>query len=151
MNRTTTLVRRLTLATILTMILNVTLAVPGHVWADDAVASEPAIRAAEIHGGGDWQKRGVSKSAGRQWHLDLQRAPDGTLTGWVDLQGSPLGSGGTLHAKLDGTRLSGTITGNDGQTIAKVQGELTKQGFRGTYTDRTGEVGDWEWQGELPQ
>lgn len=147
MIRTTWFVRPLTLALHLAMIF----AAPLPVLAADAVDAEPVIRSTEIHGDGDWQTRGVSKSAGRQWHLDLQRGPDDTLTGRVQLQGSPLGSAGTLHARIDGTHLSGTITGDDGQTIAKVQGELTKEGFRGTYTDRTGEVGDWEWQGELPQ
>ncbi len=117
----------------------------------DSDPAAPALRAERLVGGGDWQVHGKNKLANQHWNLDLRRGPGNTLEGTVDLSGSPLATHGIVRAKLQGVIVDGTITGEDGELVATIHGYLTKLGCEGTYTDRTGETGNWEWQGQLPE
>lgn len=141
---------RIWLSTVPTLAIVSTLAVAGVASADGDVGGL-VPRAERMLGAGDWQTHGRNKLANQHWNLDLRRGPGNTLEGTVDLTGSPLATRGIVKAKLQGVIVDGTITGEDGELVATIHGYLTKLGCEGTYTDRTGETGKWEWQGQLPE
>ena len=112
------------------------------------VAERPTI--ARLRGGG-WQRaaRGGSE---QHWQIDSLRRRDDALEGTVTLQGSPLMETGTLHATIDGKMVSGRIADPDGNHVADFVGRIAPDGsWRGSYRDRSGEVGRWSWDGALPQ
>jgi hypothetical protein len=113
-------------------------------------AAQPDLATTELEGGGSWKVDGEAKRSSRQWDLDLQRAEDGTITGTIRVDGSPLLSEGRVQGKLDGNLISGAIVGEDGERAATFTGLLANGRFQGKYTDRTGETGEWEWEGKLP-
>ncbi len=97
-------------------------------------------------GEGAWKS---SKSSPVQrWVVDVKRHDDGSLMGTVAIENSPLLSTGTLKGKLDGETLSGTVDDQSGAQALTFTGRMTDTGgCRGTYEDRTGEVGQWQWDG----
>lgn len=105
-----------------------------------AVLASPVVR-----GGGRWSSEGNAPDDSRRWHLDVQRAGDGALSGRVDLSGSPLAAAGNVVGKVDGRRVYGTILDDTGQEIATFHGVANPSGMHGTYRDRTGETGRWHW------
>lgn len=104
----------------------------------------------EFRGDGSWKTDGVVKRSSR-WSLDLQRGEDGTVTGLITISDSPLFAAGRIRGTLEGNVISGTITDEQGEHVARFSGVLSRTGFRGRYVDRTGESGEWEWEGELPE
>lgn len=116
-----------------------------------ATASAPSISAKELRGDGSWNPDGKAKVASQQWSLDLRRGDDGTITGLITVTDSPLFSVGRVQGKLEDRVISGTITDEQGNHVAQFNGILSRTGFAGKYVDRTGESGEWEWQGELPE
>jgi len=46
-----------------------------------------------------------------------------------------------------GSSVAGLITDDDGNHVARFSGTVIGESMKGTYTDRTGEVGDWNWDG----
>jgi hypothetical protein len=113
----------------------------------------PAIAARELRGGGGWEREGrAGGGAAQRWDIDVSRADDGTLSGAVALDGSALMRRGTLHGRIDGQRLSGRIADVAGNHVADFVGVVGRDGvMRGSYQDRTGEVGRWSWDGPLPR
>lgn len=112
-----------------------------------AQLSDPA----DIRGDGSWKTDGVAKRAAQRWNLDLRRADDGTISGLITVTDSPLLQAGRIHGRIDGRTISGTILGDQGEYVARFNGLLNNGRFQGKYTDRTGETGEWEWEGEPPQ
>ncbi len=108
------------------------------------------IERANLHGGG-WKSDGKSQRAAQRWTLDVKRAADDTVSGRVILADSPLASAGNVRGHIVGTNFSGSVTDDDGNLVAKLAGRVSKQGIDGTYTDRTGETGEWHWEGALPE
>jgi len=104
----------------------------------------------DLHGAGSWKTDGEAKRAAAQWSLDLQRSRDGTVSGVINVADSPLLGSGRVRGRFDGRLISGTIVDEQGTDVARFNGLLTRSGFRGRYVDRTGETGDWEWEGEIP-
>jgi hypothetical protein len=112
------------------------------------VAERPTI--ARPHGGG-WQ-RPARGDAEQHWQIDSLRRQDDALEGSVTLQGSPLMQTGTLRATIDGKTVSGRLADPDGNHVADFVGRIGPDGsWRGSYRDRSGEVGRWSWDGALPQ
>jgi hypothetical protein len=105
----------------------------------------------ELRGDGSWNPDGEAKVATQQWSLDLKRSDDGTVSGLITVTDSPLFSVGRVHGKLEDRVISGTITDEQGNHVAQFNGTLSRSGFRGKYVDRTGESGEWEWEGKLPE
>lgn len=104
-----------------------------------------------VRGDGGWKTDGKAQRAAQRWNIDLKRLEDDTLTGLVTIEDSPLMHDGTLAGKIEGGRVSGTIQDDKGLHVATFVGTANGSGgFRGSYEDRTGEVGDWEWAGPLP-
>jgi hypothetical protein len=117
-----------------------------------AQATAPAaITATDISGSGSWQTDGKSTAPTQRWSLDLKRGADNSVYGRVTLTGSPLASTGYVRGKIDGQLVSGTIVDDTGNHVAAFEGTVNKSGMLGKYTDRTGETGEWAWEGELPQ
>jgi hypothetical protein len=110
-----------------------------------------AITARAIRGSGGWKSDGKETAAAQQWSLNVTRGDDNSIRGRVTLSGSPLASAGNVSGHIIGTTVSGTITDDDGKQIATFQGTASKAGMSGKYTDRTGETGEWSWQGNLPE
>jgi hypothetical protein len=134
------------------ILLAVLLAAVG-AWGQTSLAqSAPAaITAQQWHGGGGWKPSAKAAVAGQQWHVDALRATDNTLRGRVSLGGSPLASAGNLVGQISGQSLSGNVVDDAGKQIASFTGTIAATGISGTYTDRTGETGNWSWDGPVPQ
>lgn len=115
------------------------------------VANAQSMDVDRMRGGGSWKTDGEVKRTTQQWSLDLRRSDDGTVSGLITIKDSPLFSVGKVHGKLDDRVISGTITDEEGKEVAQFNGVLSRSGFRGKYVDRTGESGDWEWEGTLPE
>jgi hypothetical protein len=119
--------------------------------ADEAAMSAPAPVTSELHGGGAWQPDGRAALAAQRWSLDVQRASDGSLRGHISVAASPIVSAGNVEGKIDGQSVSGMISDDEGNALVRFEGTLTATGMAGKYTDRTGEVGAWVWDGPPPQ
>jgi hypothetical protein len=113
-------------------------------------APPAAITASQLHGGG-WKPSARAALATQQWHVDALRATDNTLRGRVSLGGSPLAAAGNLVGQISGQRLSGNVVDDNGKPIASFTGTIAATGITGTYTDRTGETGNWTWDGPVPK
>ncbi|HYD47287.1 MAG TPA: hypothetical protein VEB21_03020 [Terriglobales bacterium] len=107
--------------------------------------------AKRLQGSGGWQRRGGAKHSGQRWRLDVQRDAEDRLSGRVQLGRSPLAAAGNLSGVIAGDSVQGSIADDSGNLIASFEGTIGADGIRGRYTDRTGEVGDWTWEGALPQ
>jgi hypothetical protein len=119
-----------------------------------ATASTPAAAertygpAHGLRGSGDWQRDG---RAPQRWEIDLTRRDDTAIEGRVTLAGSPLLRSGVLRGTLDGRRVAGSVSDDDGNQVATFVGVILPSGtWQGTYQDRTGEVGRWSWNGAPP-
>jgi hypothetical protein len=120
-------------------------------WAAREQEEGPAIAARRWRGGGGWEHGGGSPRP-RRWEIDAIRTDDDTLTGEVMMAGSPLAERALLRGTICGRRVSGAITDRDGHHVADFTGVVGRNGsLRGTYQDRTGEVGRWSWEGSLPR
>ena len=112
------------------------------------VAERPTIE--RLRGGG-WQRE-ARGGAEQRWQIDSLRRRDDALEGTVTLHGSPLMGTGTLHATIDGKMVTGRLADPDGNHVADFVGRIAPDGsWRGSYRDRSGEVGRWSWDGALPQ
>ena len=100
-------------------------------------------------GDGSWKVDGEPQRSAQNWRLDVHRTSDGRLIGRIDLGGSPLASSANVVGKVTGSKLSGAIIDDAGDQVATFTGILSESGIRGRYIDRTGEAGDWFWEGQL--
>jgi len=114
-------------------------------------AVDAPITASRIAGGGAWQTDGLAGRAAQRWDLQLTRGAGGALTGPVTLHGSPLLTTGTVHARIVGRTVSGSVADAAGNRALTFQGTVDADRMHGTYTDRTGETGAWAWDGPPPQ
>jgi len=111
------------------------------------VGERPTIAA--LRGGG-WLRE--ARGTEQRWQIDSLRRRDDALEGTVTLHGSPLMGTGTLHATIDGKMVTGRLADPDGNHVADFVGRIAPDGsWRGSYRDRSGEVGRWSWDGALPQ
>lgn len=118
-----------------------------------AVGERPsATRPAHVmRGAGGWQ-RDARGGVAQRWQIDLTRRADDAVEGTVTLIGSPLLQTGTLRGTIDGRRIAGRISDPSGNHVADFVGRVGADGtWRGSYQDRTGEVGRWSWNGGLQQ
>ena len=114
-------------------------------------ASAPAITAHALHGAGGWKTDAKAVRPTQRWNLDVARGDDNSIRGRVRVADSPLLSAGNVEGQITGRSVSGTISDDDGHQIATFQATITRTGISGTYTDQTGETGQWSWDGPLPQ
>ena len=109
------------------------------------------LKAHDLNGSGSWTPGGKQRRSLQRWSLRVERDDEGGLHGTVVVNDSPLLSSGVVRGALRGQHLSGTIADTSGNRIAEFRGIISAGGVRGTYTDRTGETGDWIWDGPLPE
>ena len=134
MGTTTPGIRALAIATLLGGLAAVSTPAP-------ARERPPALR-----GGGGWES--PHGRAPQRWEIDVTRRDDGVIEGRVTLYGSPLLRSGALRGAIEGRRVSGSISDDDGNHVATFIGRLLPAGgWRGTYQDRSGEIGRWTWDG----
>ena len=112
---------------------------------------DEAIRAHRLNGSGRWAAAGNKRGSLQRWSLNVERDDDGKLDGTVVIDNSPLLKSGVVGGSMHGRHLSGTIGDASGAEIAEFRGVIAPDGVRGTYTDRTGETGEWVWDGPLPE
>lgn len=116
-----------------------------------AVGERPTVTrpAGMLRGAGGWQRDG---RAAQRWQIDLIHRADDEVEGTVTLTGSPLLHTGTLRGTIEGKRISGRISDPAGNHVADFVGRIGADGvWRGSYHDRTGEVGRWSWNGAAQQ
>jgi len=126
---------------------------------DSAVAQKPEwigkkreeMRAKKMRGKGNWRAAGEGQRAVQRWSLDVERDDDGGITGSVVVDDSPLLVHGRVHGKINGRHVSGTISDPEGGDAVRFWGTVRGNTLRGTFTDRTGESGEWVWNGPLPE
>jgi len=115
-------------------------------------AERAAIEARQLRGGGSWQRGAEARRDAQQWDIDVMHADDDSLRGRVTVQGSPLIRDGILQGRIDGRRVEGNVMDDAGNHVATFIGTITRdRTLQGTYQDRTGEVGRWSWDGQLPR
>ncbi len=109
------------------------------------------ITARVIEGGGQWKTEGLAAKSSQRWDLQLTRGDDDTLTGRVTLGDSPLATSANVHGRLVGRTLTGRLIDDEGNYVASFEGTIGIGRMSGSYTDRTGESGTWEWEGPPPK
>jgi hypothetical protein len=111
------------------------------------VAQRPG---AAWRGAGGWQREARGGPTQR-WQIDVTRRGDDTIEGMITLQGSPLMQTGTVRGTIEGTTVSGRLSDRSGNHVADFVGRIAPDGtWRGSYRDRSGEVGRWSWDGSAP-
>lgn len=116
-----------------------------------AALSPPAWGLAQrpnaLRGAGGWQRE-ARGGAAQRWQIDVTRRADDAIEGTVTLQGSPLMQTGTLRGTIEGKMVSGRLIDPAGNPVADFVGRIAPDGtWRGSYRDRSGEVGRWSWDG----
>lgn len=102
----------------------------------------------QVHGGGDW---GVAaRASSSAWTLDALRFSNGEVRGRIRVSNSPVIADANLEGKVVGDAVEGQIVDDAGSVLAEFTGKISASGMAGKYKDRTGEVGDWHWEGAVP-
>ena len=95
---------------------------------------------------GRWGTGVEAAGAAQRMMLRVRQSEDGTVAGSVQIAGSPLLRNGTLEGKIRGGFVTGVVKDESGEIAATFTGRVNPDGtMSGTYTDRTGEVGSWQW------
>jgi hypothetical protein len=110
-----------------------------------------AVTARDIAGSGAFKADGKNPMPMQRWDLQVTRGDDNSISGRVNLGGSPLANAGNVQGHIVGTNVSGTVIDDDGNKVASFTGTVTANGITGMYTDRTGETGSWSWDGPPPK
>lgn len=110
-----------------------------------------AVTARDIAGSGAFKADGKNPAPMQRWDLQVIRGDDSSISGRVNLGGSPLANAGNVQGHIVGTNVSGTVIDDDGHKVASFTGTVTANGITGMYTDRTGETGSWSWDGPPPK
>jgi hypothetical protein len=114
-----------------------------------AVAQRPDVTS--LRGAGGWQRE-ARGGAAQRWQIDVTRRIDDAIEGTVTLQGSPLMETGTLRGTIEGKTVWGRLSDPAGNHVADFVGRIAPDGsWRGSYRDRSGEVGRWSWDGTTAQ
>lgn len=111
----------------------------------------PELTARVLRGKGNWKPAGVRRRPLQRWSLDVTRGDNGEVTGSVTVSDSPLLANGRVRGKIAGEQVSGTVVRPDGAEVLRFWGTVKDRKVRGTYSDSTGETGEWVWDGLLPE
>jgi len=87
----------------------------------------------------------------QRWGLDALRMGNDQVRGRITVSGSSLVSSANVEGVLRGRGVYGKLLDDAGMELATFEGALTKAGASGTYRDRAGAVGAWQWQGQPTQ
>lgn len=108
---------------------------------------EPAIpRVGAGAQAGRWQSDGPVRGAAKGLRVQIDQRSGDTIRGRVLLDGSQLLRNGSVEAQVRGGFVTGIVRDEQGDVAARFVGRVDPDGtMSGTYTDRTGEVGSWQW------
>jgi hypothetical protein len=99
-------------------------------------------------GGGGWRHR---NDAGRQgWQVQLKQLEDGSLAGRVHIVGSPLLDHADIEGQLTGSEVDGVLLDDSGNQVGTFSGSIANGTAIGTYSMADGDVGNWAWEGKVP-
>jgi len=105
-----------------------------------------------IKADGVWGEVDRGQAPGAQtWSLDALRMGTDQVRGRITVSGSSLVSSANVEGVLSGRGVYGKLLDDAGMELATFEGALTKAGASGTYRDRAGAVGAWQWQGQPTQ
>lgn len=100
------------------------------------------------------QVQSTSGSGAKRIAADFRSADTAQIvSGTAEIHGFPFikdVSENDIDWKVDGTAVSGTITGKDGRLLGSFQGTINTSGMTGTFTHVDGRVGQWSWDGPAP-
>jgi hypothetical protein len=119
----------------------------------DVTESEPrAVTTEELHGGGGWvtASDGVTR-IGQRWNIDALRFEDEQIRGRITVSGSRFFDEANVEGQFSGRGVFGKLVDDEGKELASFEGAVTSTGASGTYRDRSGDVGEWAWEGQLKQ
>lgn len=120
--------------------------------ADDALQRLGATQAEVLRAGGDWGETKLTMGEGGQrWNVDALRSADNQIRGRIAVSGSTLFEAANVEARLSGRGVVGKLLDDEGKELAEFEGRVTAAGASGTYQARTGETGEWKWEGQLQQ
>lgn len=110
----------------------------------------PTIQAEEIHGGGNWADAPdtMASSVGQHWNIDGLRFSSNQVSGRIAISGSDIIDSANVEGQLSGRGVTGKLRDDEGKELAEFGGTLTSTGAFGTYRDRTGREGQWQWDGQ---
>lgn len=115
-------------------------------------SSETATRSNDViqaNGGWGASREEITRSGAQRWGIDALRYEDGQLRGRIGISGSPLLDSANVEGRLSGRGVVGTLVDDEGRELAEFQGAMTASGASGTYRDRNGESGEWQWEGRI--
>lgn len=109
------------------------------------------VRSWEIHGQGVRRHSHKDDRLTQRRQLDVLRTDDNTIRGRVFVSDSLLIEVADLEGHIMGSRVTGRIVDDEDNRLADFTGTITPKGIRGSYKDRTGEVGSRKREGPLPK
>jgi hypothetical protein len=116
----------------------------------DEQALQPTNPTREVvRAAGDWgTTRDTAARSVQTWNIDALRLEDGGLHGRIDVAGSSLFASANVEGTLSGRGVFGNLLDDDGTELATFEGAVTRGGANGTYRDRNGRTGEWQWTGQ---
>ena len=109
---------------------------------------KPPALVRQFVGAGSWRHR--NEAARQAWQAQMKRFDDDSLSGRVVVVGSPLMDHAAVQGQVTGADVDGVLLDDDGRQVATFSGAIRGAGVSGTYTTADGDVGDWSWDGRLP-
>lgn len=116
--------------------------------ADEGTSAGTSPPTQQVHGRGHWGLAPRASISG--WTLDALRFSNGEVRGRIRVANSPVIGDANLEGKVVGDAVEGQIVDDSGSVLAQFTGKISASGMAGKYKDRTGEVGDWHWEGTIP-
>jgi len=128
---------------------------------------KPPALVRQFVGGGGWQSQksigplgdraigslggpGPAASAGAGWQVQLKQRDDDSLSGRVLIVGSPVLDHAQIQGQITGSEVDGVLLDDNGRQVGTFSGAVRNDRVSGTYTTADGDVGDWSWDGALP-
>ncbi len=102
----------------------------------------------QLVGSGKWQSQRNGNDS--NWHIQLKRLDDDSLSGRITVVGSPLVQQARIEGQISGTEVYGVIVGENDIQVATFTGAIFKDGMSGTYTTSDGDSGSWSWERPEP-
>lgn len=95
---------------------------------------------------GYWQSEAPARAASRAMSVEIRERVGDQIRGRVTVVGSSLLEQGSIEGTVRGMFVSGVVRDERGEVAARFVGRVNANGtMSGTYTDRTGETGSWQW------
>lgn len=138
---------RMRMLAIVAMVLSGSVANAAGVSVALAGSAPQAVRAA-----GSWgASLDVRTQSVQRWDVEALRTKDKQLQGRIIISGSSLFESANVQGRLSGRGVSGILLDDEGQELATFEGAVTPNGGYGTYRDRNGQTGEWQWSGSLQE